>query len=186
MTNKKVFLGFLIGLVFAASLSADVDWKEYPGPLQENKLFINAGIGFGPVLSQGEMTVPPIQVSVDYVLPLGGIPFTVGGMFGFSKSEWDYGGYVYTYTGLAFGARLSYHPNVGVENLDPYATLIVGYYSYKGESSAGATGDLDLSVPLWGFDIGARYFFTPMIGAYAELGWTSLSYVSVGITLKFL
>jgi hypothetical protein len=191
MTNKKILLGLLIGLTLVGSLSA-VDWQGYSSPLQENKLFINAGIGFGSTL-HGKMSVPPIQVSADYVLPLGGLPFTLGGIFGFSRSKYDTVSYDYTYTGLAFGARLGYHPDFGVDKLDTYATLTLGYYSYKGKADANYAGlpkapstYLDYSQFLWGLGGGARYFFTPLIGAYAELGYSALSYVSVGVALKFL
>jgi hypothetical protein len=189
MTNKKILLGLLIGLTLVGSLSA-VDWKGYPDPLRENKLFINAGIGFGSGLGSGKLSVPPIQVSADYVLPLGGLPFTLGGMFGFSRYKSEPYGYTYTYTGLAFGARLGYHPDFGVDKLDTYATLTLGYYSYKAKVKTNIAGmpsaSSDFSRLLWGPSIGARYFFTPLIGAYAELGWSDFSYINLGVALKFL
>jgi hypothetical protein len=193
--NFAKLLGIIvIGVIIPAS-AFSVDWKAYPDPIKAKNIIVNAGVGFGTPL-YGDMAIPPLIVSVDYALPLGGLPFTLGGFFGFnqSKDEPSYAdyGYISTYTGLAFGARAAYHPNFGVKNLDTYAALALGYYLYSAKTE-WTNWPSGLSKPspekydrfYFSGSVGARYFFIPKIGAWAELGYSALSYVSAGITFKF-
>ena len=67
--------------------------------------------------------------------------------------------------------------------LDTYAGLMLGYHiasvsetGYYGNSLVGSGFDL-------GVVLGARYFFTPRIGAFTELGY-SLPYWNLGVTFK--
>ncbi len=75
------------------------------------------------------------------------------------------------------------------EKFDPYAGIILGYYfgnhkadypagwaygTYKG-SSGGFHG---------GAYAGARWFFTPAIAVFTELGW-NISILTIGATFKF-
>jgi hypothetical protein len=194
MKNFKNLLGIIVvGIAIPAS-AFGVDWKAYPDPIKPGSILLNAGIGFGTPL-HGNMSIPPLIASVDYALPLGGIPFTLGGFFGFNQSKYTYDdpanwGYVYTYTGTAFGARLAYHPNFEVKNLDAYATLALGYYlygakaKYTGEGGE-RTSPRNYDTFYYGFNLGARYFFASNIGAWAELGYSALTYVSAGIAVKF-
>jgi hypothetical protein len=189
----------LLAIVFiGAALPASafgVDWKAYPDPIKAGSIILNAGIGIGTPL-YGKMTIPPLVLNVDYALPLGGIPFTLGGFFGFNQSKYDddWGAYglTHTYTGTAFGARLAYHPNFEVKNLDAYTTFGLGYYlygaetDYKGDWSGTAkVKPTKYDTFYFGFNLGARYFFTPAVGAWAELGYSALSYISAGISFKF-
>ena len=185
-----------VALVFGVSVSGfALDWTAYPDTIEKGNLIINAGVGFGTPL-YGDMTIPPIIASVDYALPLGGLPFTLGGFFGFNQSKYEWSlagyGYTYTYTGMAFGARLGYHPDFGVKNLDTYAALALGYYLFGAEAEyTGNWGIIAKTEPAkydtfyYGFNLGARYFFTGNIGIWAELGYSALSYISAGITVKF-
>jgi hypothetical protein len=193
-------LAKLLAIVFiGAALPTSafgVDWKDYPDPINAGNIIVNVGVGFGTPL-YGDTSIPPLVLNVDYALPLGGIPFTLGGFFGFNRSkyEWNSGlgyDYTYTFTGTAFGARLAYHPNFGVKNLDVYTTFALGYYLYGGKAEyKGTWGALAKPSPdkydrfYYGFNLGARYFFTPAIGAWAELGYSALSYISAGISVKF-
>jgi hypothetical protein len=43
----------------------------------------------------------------------------------------------------------------------------------------------DLSAFYYGFNLGARYFFTNNIGAYVELGYNAVSVVNASLTVKF-
>ncbi|MDR2069988.1 MAG: hypothetical protein LBP81_01020 [Treponema sp.] len=197
MKRFTKLLGIIvIGAVIPASAFA-LDWKAYPDAIKAGNIIVNAGVGFGTPL-YGSMSIPPLILSIDYALPIGGIPFTLGGFFGFNQSKYKYDyiagyGYTYTYTGTAFGARLAYHPNFGVKNLDVYATFALGYYlygakaEYTGEWPTGTlkTSPAKYDTFYWGGNLGVRYFFTPKIGAWAELGYSALSYISAGITIKF-
>jgi hypothetical protein len=37
---------------------------------------------------------------------------------------------------------------------------------------------------LWGFNTGARYFFTENLGVYLELGYSGLNYINTGVTFQ--
>jgi hypothetical protein len=195
MKNFAKLLGIIvIGAALPAS-AFGVDWKAYPDSIKSGNIIANAGVGIGTPL-YGDMTIPPLILNVDYALPMGGIPFTLGGFFGFnqSKYEWISGlGYDYTttYTGTAFGARLAYHPNFEVKNLDAYATFALGYYlygaetKYTGEWLGAKTKPANRDTFYFGFNLGARYFFTPVVGVWGELGYSPLSYITAGISVKF-
>jgi hypothetical protein len=175
MNMKKLVIALILVALIVGSVSA-LDWQKYPDAVKPGNWLINAGIGFG-TYKYGTMAIPPLSVSVDYALPLGGLPFSVGGMFGFSRS--DYYGADFTY--LAFGGRFGYHPDFGVANLDPYAVVTLGYYHW---SWSGPYSGLDDGSFLFGGAIGARYFFIPNVGAFAELGYSALSFVTLGVTFK--
>jgi hypothetical protein len=122
--------------------------------------------------------LPPISASVEYAkLPIP-IPLSVGGyvaIAGYKNSATLYG------TQIAFGARAAYHFNF-LANLDVYGAATFGYLIWNHTS---ANSKLDWSTFYYGACIGARYFFTNFLGAYLELGYSALSYVTAGVTFKF-
>jgi hypothetical protein len=195
--KKKI--GIMLALVFVAGGTAfAVDWAAYPDSVTKGKFIFNAGIGLGTPL-RGAMVVPPIILSADYALPLGGLPFTLGLLGGFTTSQekWsapytgvDYG-YTHSYTGIAIAGRFGYHPNLGVKNLDVYADIALGYYIFSGKAEySGSWGTIQRTSPndysqfYWGLNLGARYFFANALGVFVELGYSVLSSLTVGISLK--
>jgi hypothetical protein len=195
---KKIVLVLLMIAAIVGSAAADVDFKAYPESVEKGDILVNAGIGFGTPLA-GDMVIPPIQASVDYAFLS---PFTLGGLFGFttSKIEWsatlpfigDYG-YTTNYTGLVFGARFGYHPNLGVKNLDVAANALLGYYylnratEYHGDyylsnPKPDPKGDSEL---LFGVNVDVRYFFTKNIGIFGEFGYSKFAFATAGVALKF-
>ena len=72
------------------------------------------------------------------------------------------------------------------ENLDTYAGISLGYVIQNASvtSGTGVGYDAGVSFFLWGFNVGARYFFTDTIGAFAELGYSGLQYASIVVTFK--
>jgi hypothetical protein len=72
-----------------------------------------------------------------------------------------------------------YHFNF-LDNLDLYAGLNLGYVI----QTSNQTQYSGSSFFLWGFNTGARYFFTENLGAYLELGYSGLNYISTGVTFK--
>lgn len=191
--KKKIGLALALTVIVGGGAFA-LDWTAYPDSIKAGNIIINAGIGLGTPL-YGDMVIPPISVSADYALPLGGLPFTLGLLGGFTTSEykWDHpAGYGYTdsYTGIAIAGRFGYHPNLGVKNLDVYADIALGYYGYPAKAEyygtwPGAKSDPgDYSRFYWGFNLGARYFFTNTVGAFLELGYSALSFVTAGVSFK--
>jgi hypothetical protein len=155
---------------------------------------INAGFGFGGFYT-GNTKILPISINYERGLLedvfIDDLYLGVGGYLGFSQSEYItntfFGTYGWRYNYTIVGARGALHYTF-LDNLDTYFGLMLGYYnvSYKeiGNTTlppgqTPASGSLFLS----GY-LGARYYFTESIGAFAELGW-GVSALSLGVTLKF-
>jgi hypothetical protein len=187
----------LVLVAFAAGGAFAQNWYDSYAPgIDASKIFINAGIGYG--FSSYSMGIPPISVSADFKLPIK-LPITVGGVAALStwkRSIASVPGFAdsdisITYRNIGFGARGAYHFNF-VKNLDTYAGLTLGYVIQSADVKYGSYYD---SVPktsydgnsffLYGFNIGARYFFTKNIGAYLELGYSGLQIASIGLSVKF-
>ncbi|MCL2069592.1 MAG: hypothetical protein FWH19_01225 [Treponema sp.] len=193
-TKKKALMVLLMVAVATGGVFAQTWYESYAPGVQDNKFFLNVGIGFGPTGGY-DMGIPPVSASVDFKLPID-MPITLGAFV--TYTTWSYSSGIpsmysidVTYTNIGFGGRGMYHFNF-VENLDAYAGLSIGYVlqSTKVETS-GALGGIGGAsydgVPflLWGLNFGARYFFTDLLGAYFEIGYSGLQYASVGLSLKF-
>jgi hypothetical protein len=189
-------------LLIAATVgsAAALDWwNTYPGSVEKGDIMVNAGIGFGSMPTV-KTPLPPIQASVDYAFSS---PFTLGGVFGITASKedamqshpgFDSFGIEWTYTGLAFGARFGYHPNFGIPKLAVSANVVMGYYFYKREAKYASdwpetmpkSADEDeFNTVLYGINVDARYFFTKNFGIFTEVGYSTLSFATAGIALKF-
>jgi hypothetical protein len=194
---KRILLGlilaaFAVGAVFAQEQTGGKKWYEdYAPGIDEGKIFINAGIGYG--FSAYSLGIPPISVSADYKLPIE-LPITVGATAAISTWNYSTGAGDYkvdvTYTNIGFGVRGAYHFDF-LKNLDTYAGLTLGYVV---QSATAEYGDAYKSIPktdypgisffLFGVNLGARYFFTKNIGAYLEVGYSGLQIASVGLSVK--
>jgi hypothetical protein len=155
-------------------------YNSFAPGFENNRLFINAGIGFGPTGGYN-MGIPPISVSVDFKVSEI-FPITIGATGMFSTWRWRNPWNDVTYTNIGVGARAMYHFNFA-ENLDTYAGLTLGWViqTASGQALQTVRGN---SFFLWGGSIGLRYFFTDSTGVYSELGWSGLQYVSAGLTVK--
>ncbi len=189
---NKLAIALMLIAGSAASIFA-IDFKSYPEAFSAGNIAINAGAGYGKAL-YGTTVIPPISATVDYALPIAGLPFSVGGLVGFTSSKYSYsssyyGSYEYDYSTIALGARIAYHPNFGIKKLDTYVGAMVGYYLINGSASGtgyyankeydGSNGSF-----AWGSYIGARYFFMPNLAAFAELG-AGFTYATLGASFKF-
>ena len=186
---KGLFLILVLAIITVSGAFAQTWYDSYASGIENNKLFINVGIGFGPT-SGYTMGIPPISASLDYKLPID-LPITIGAMAAYTTWKYSVGiPSIYkidvTYTNIGFGVRGMYHFNF-MENLDTYAGLTIGYViqSAKAETS-GSYGSYDtgydgVSFFLWGGNIGARYFFTDLVGVYFELGYSGLQFAGVGV-----
>lgn len=164
---------------------------------------INVGIGVGNTIYTGagyKMGFPSISASYEYGLvevPMGsqlkGI-VGIGGLVGFGGSKYDYSyfgwGYEVKTTYVVIAARGNYH-FIFHDKFDPYAGIILGYYfgNHKvtyNEGWPAYLGDYDGKTGGFhgGAYVGARYFFTPAIAVFSELGW-NVSIFTVGATFKF-
>jgi hypothetical protein len=191
---KKLSLCLLFTACLAGHSLAALDFFNYGAGLGQGNLLINAGIGFGTPLF-GDTVVPPLSASVDYLYPLNGMPLSFGGLIGLTTSELDFSygnyGYTYSYSMFTLGARMGWHFDFGVDKLDTYGTLTLGYIftsakaEYTGDWGAfPKTDPVATGSFLFGINVGARYFFTDMIGAYAEVGFSAFSFLSLGVAVK--
>jgi len=150
------------------------------------------GFGLGATFATGSVTMPPIQFRYEKAIT---DKISVGGILGYSSSKFKYedvdyigGNIVYKesaikYSYLLIGARGNYHFETG-EKLDPYVGATLGYNKI-GVGDTGYTGsDVAVSGILLGAQIGANYYFSDKIGAWAELGY-GISYLNVGLAYKF-
>ena len=88
--------------------------------------------------------------------------------------------------------RGNYHFATG-DKLDPYVGLGLGfmafnfdYFNTDPDYQDDGFYDLDYGLPLgYSGSIGARYYFTDMLGAYAEIGWDGVALMQIGLTAKF-
>jgi hypothetical protein len=180
---------FAVLLVLAAGSVSAVDWKSYPEAIADDFVQIHFGVGMGHV-PYGSVVIPPLIASADFNLPIEGIPFTLGGIFGLTTSHYQYSAdnvnVKYDITGMGFGIRFGYHPNFEIKNLDAYANVELGYYivDVKYASPGSANYPVSSGV-LLGANVGARYFFTQTVGVFAELGYSVLTVGKIGLALKF-
>jgi hypothetical protein len=163
------------------------------------KLFINTGVawGFFPLYTKG--VIPPLEASIEVALP---IPLSFGGFFAYAQGKTE-NAINYSYaladqieTAMTFGGRMSYHVNLGVKNLDTYASLSLGWLVWtlkydwkKGKQSEmgfpSLWGDTDYSQFFYDVRLGLRYFFINNVGVYAEVGYNVISIIGVGLSFKF-
>ncbi|MFP3041455.1 porin family protein [Treponema primitia] len=194
MKNLFFALVFCLGITGISLFAFEPeDLTKYPSAVPANSFAANIGIGFNSP-EYGDLTVPPLSASLDYNLPIRGLPFFVGGIVGFYGSFAESGAGATkiesSYTVFDIGARFGYHFNWGVDGLDTYAIATLGLalesaqVKWGSYYNSGDTTDSDTSL-LFGVAIGARWFFTPVIGVFLELGYSALSFASTGLSIHF-
>jgi Outer membrane protein beta-barrel domain len=169
----------IIAFVMAFSFSA-FSQKAY----EMGSNVINAGIGLGG-LYWGSGYGFPVGLGASFE---HGVTdnISVGGEIGYQGVKYSYTGYYVKYTGLLFALKGSYH-FLTSDKLDPYAGLDLGYVSVSESSNDFPSGypvSFKAGGLAWGIHVGARYFFNPNIGAYAELGANSFSVLGLGVCFK--
>jgi len=160
---------------------------------------INLGVGFGSTIYHGSyysMGFPTISAS--YELGIVEVPMgssltgvvSVGGYLAYggykeSYSSWDNVSYNTNF--FLFAARGNYH-FIFHEKFDPYAGLLMGYYiangKWKGTDTPIPGHTTNSGNFRFGVYAGARWFFTPSIAVFTEMGY-SISLITIGGTFKF-
>jgi len=189
--KKKIIVALLILIIAAGSASA-FSFMDAAEGIKDSSIFVNIGVGFGTGVYATDIMIPPLQASVEYLLPIG-IPLSVGGFFemGIWKDDTKFYSYTRTRTEtrMAFGAKAAWHVDLGLKNLDLYLGLKLGWMlwnletKYSDEASARPLNNYDAF--FYGFCLGARYFFTNNIGIYLEAGYSLVSFVNLGLAVKF-
>jgi len=172
--KKKIIVALLILIIAAGSASA-FNFMDYGAGIKGGDLMVNVAGTFGDSwtgLSFGAVA------AIDWALPLP-LPLTVGleaGALFLPKRYGNYEGMI----AIPIIARIAWHFDLGISNfnLDPYILLKVGYAlgfvtdPYPGYQYEMASGII------YGFNIGARWFFNDSFGIYLEAGYEydTLSY----------
>lgn len=147
---------------------------------QGDKL-LNIGVGLGSqFMASGAKGTPPVGLSLEFGVS---DKISVGAYGGYAGAKVETGMGDWKYNYIIVGGRGSYHFDFGVENLDPYAGVMLGY------NIASVSTDTNLPTAsaggfIWGAHAGARYFFSPKFGAFAEVGY-GIAWLNVGVALKF-
>ena len=136
---------------------------------------VNAGIGIGGGFGT------PIGLSYEH----GFTDKISGGAYAAYASKTTptgFGDFKYTY--ILTAARASYHFDLGVDKLDPYLGVILGYNIASAKwTGAGAMPANSAGGVIYGGHAGARYFFSEKIGIFAEAGY-GVGNLNVGLTFK--
>lgn len=136
---------------------------------------VNAGIGLGGGFGT------PIGLSFEH----GFTDKISGGAYAAYASKTTptgFGDFKYTY--ILTAARASYHFDLGVEKLDTYLGVILGYNIASAKwTGGGAMPVASAGGVIYGGHAGARYFFSEKIGVFAEAGY-GVGNLNVGLTFK--
>ena len=185
--KKKLLVLLAFTLVCTSVFAFDI--MQYPSSVQAGNWLVNAGVGFGRYGSSNwNVRIPPLSASAEYCLNVGP-PISVGGMVTFIQYDWNadrVNSWYYSF--IIIAARANWHWNFPVNNLDFYTGLSMGYQyftsTYTGTGyNLAASYEWNYRGLYWGGQVGARYFFTQKVGAFAEFGYPT--WLKAGLTIKF-
>ncbi|TCC98393.1 outer membrane beta-barrel protein [Pedobacter hiemivivus] len=153
-------------------------------------LQIGFGLGGGYYASGLKTSIPAIQARYEFSVT---DKISAGVVLGYSSAKYDYPGIEYddemigssslSYNYLLAGVRGNYHFSTS-EKFDPYVGATLGYNAVSvseddDDEISGADGKV-----LFGAQVGANYYFSKKIGAWADVGY-GLGYINLGIVFKF-
>lgn len=168
-------------IVFMAILFG-ISWS-YGQSFEKGDKLLNLGIGIGSqfVAAGGSGGIPPVGLSFEVGI---NNKISIGAYGGYASTKVDVFVAEWTYTYIVAAARGSYHFDVGVEKLDPYAGVILGYNIASASTTANNMPEPKVGGPIYGAHAGARYLFTPGMGVFAEVGY-GIAWLNAGLTFKF-
>ena len=169
---RRTFLVLLFAAMVAVSAFA-----------QRGNFMVSGGLAMGNtsgslsgLSGSGSGNLIGVTLAVDYALPIYGnaLPLhglSIGGEVNYLVGNIE--GFLDTGV-LPIMARLGYHRNFGLRNLDIFGLAKIGLarMTLAGDSSVGFG---------FGLDIGGRYFFTETFAAFAELGFDNYFYNASGV-----
>ncbi len=192
---KKILLA-----VLASALLFSTQLKAQPFVTDDNVLSV--GIGPAPVyygLAGYTSKLPALVVHFEkgFFDKLGIGYLGIGGYLGFTSAKYEstyFGGGVYSYSesNTIIAARGAYHFDFLdlsgediFEKLDVYAGILTGFRIHREDWNNDIFEDEDNFVGgVFDTFAGARYYFTPEIAVYTELGY-GISYLTLGASFKF-
>ncbi len=160
----------------------------------DNILSVGIGIGsnyFGSGYSASIPVNPTVSFEHGFTDAI-----SAGVTVSYASSKYKYGylgdNYSLKESATYIGVRGAYHFNklLKLDNtkFDVYGGLGLGYVVVSVSSSANgqtySSGNVGSGVG-YALFVGGRYYFSPRIGVYAELGYASLSVLNAGVSFKF-
>ena len=140
---------------------------------QEGTNVVNAGIGVGGLLWGGVSFGASYEHGVTDNI-------SVGGNLGYSSfSDYDY-----NYSAILIGFRASYH-FLTTDKMDPYAGADLGYIVLSHSGFNDNYGVHSYSNVAFGIHGGLRYYLSPNVGVYGEIGIASFAVLGLGVCFKF-
>ncbi len=185
---KKLSL-LLVIAIFSVSMA------QAQTPFRKGDKIVNVGLGLGTYGVLGNTSIPPVAVSFEYGYKNNLFneksSLSFGGYAGYYSSKLSHtspaGEYGWKYTNILIGGRATVHYDF-LENkkIDTYGGLMLGYnvasssyYGIEGfEAGKSSYGGL-----IYSSFLGARYYFTPKIAGFLELGY-GVSAIELGVSFK--
>jgi hypothetical protein len=181
---RKLLLTLILTVLTEVSLFAwePEDLTKFPPCMNGKSWLLNFGVGFYDLGKFGGdyIYIPPLRLTLDRNIEMGDnkLPFFAGGLFGYSgygyKKDW------FNHN-ISIGGRFGYHFNWDVKNLDTYAVTTTGWTIYAGDK----WGNNGIGGFLWSLSLGARYFVSKGFGFWAETGFSTFSWLDIGLAFKF-
>jgi len=141
------------------------------------------GLGFGFEGMYGSADVPPITLGYQYGVD---DKFSVGGILGYTSSSESYYDWKWKYSYVLLGARGEFHFLERARNWDAYVGLTLGYAivstSTPSDYHNGGYSEGN-SYAVYGFHLGAKYFVSPKVAIFGELGY-GIGYLTVGAAFR--
>lgn len=185
---KKIALAVIILLVSAIS-----------GFSQENAFHngvkvAQAGVGFGFYGMYHDPVLPTFHAAFEVgVVFAPKAPISFGGVLGYARSEYHQRvndpnprTIDHTWNYFSVGFRSAYHFSafIPVRKLDVYAGVMLGWTVVDYDSDDEYPSQKHANYFMHGVYGGARYYFTDMIGVFAEAGY-GIGYITGGVCVKF-
>ena len=188
MKKKVLCLVLFAGLATTVFSWEPTDLTKYPAFMKPGDLILNFGVGldaglFPEIGVSNCVYLPPVRLTFDWNTPLGdkGLPFFMGGLLGYqghfhTKDD-------YSWHRMPIGFRFGYHFNWDIDKFDTYAVATAGTTLHMGSGYKNIKAN-----PLdWvhiGVNFGARYFVSDGFGFWAEVGYSSYSWLAIGLSFK--
>lgn len=188
---------FASAILFAASTSAFA--QDGGTAYSKGQSTVALGYGFGNIWKTGfkltsavnggsTKSMGPVAVTYEYGIA---DKISIGATISYSSLKNTYPDKSSEkLTNFGIVARGNYHFGSS-EKFDPYIGLGVGYYNFK-YSSLDENGNADdfgtYVIPTsigYSAQLGAKYYFTSNIAAFAELGYIAGGYGQIGVNFKF-
>lgn len=170
---------FIFILLLFSSLYLFAYETNYPDIMNNGTYFINTGIGFGSakgIVNPGYIgNCPPLTITIDQAIPIGGFPMTLGLAIGYFSGNLTQTNEHCSY--MPIGIRFAYHFNFNIPRLQVYALLTIG-------PVLSFADNFNKAFFWFGLNAGSRYFFHPNIGAYIELGFDRVHIINFGFSFR--